>query len=170
MLDVNGIELKAGDVVKVSGAYFKHDNGLYFIDHAPGDPSWSGSDCGMKGLNRNGAMSKTRTCAFWPLCAYTNDHDKNIRAREHNSAHAKIEIVRGVPVAGMIEHFKEQKESAEYWEKTHDGEPYDEKENPYKLINKTDVYHNEKDAKDNFSVIGGDFKYTIDTAVFSEAK
>lgn len=59
---------------------------------------------------------------------------------------------------------------SEYWEKTHDGEPYDEKENPYKLINKTDVYHNEKDAKDNFSVIGGDFKYTIDTAVFSEAK
>lgn len=116
MLDVNGIELKAGDVVKVSGAYFKRDNGLYFIAHAPGDPSWSGSDCSLKGLNRNGAMSKTRTCAFWPLCAYTNDHDKNIRAREHNSAHAKIEIVRGVPVAGMVEHFKEQKESAEYWE------------------------------------------------------
>jgi hypothetical protein len=116
MLDVNGIELKAGDVVKVSGAYFKHDNGLYFIAHAPGDPSWSGSDCSLAGLNRNGALSKTRSCAFWPLCAYTNDHDKNIRAREHNSVHAKIEIVRGVPVAGMVEHFKEQKESAEYWE------------------------------------------------------
>ena len=48
---------------------------------------------------------------------------------------------------------------SEYWEKETNGKPYDEKENPYKLINKTDVYHEvDKNANDNFSVIGGKFK------------
>ena len=29
MLDKNGIEIKTGDVVEITGAYFKNDNGLY---------------------------------------------------------------------------------------------------------------------------------------------
>ena len=58
---------------------------------------------------------------------------------------------------------------SEYWEKETNGKPYDEKENPYKLINKTDVYHEvDKNANDNFSVIGGKFKYTIDASVSGE--
>ena len=30
MRDRNGIEIKSGDVVRISNAYFKNDNGLYF--------------------------------------------------------------------------------------------------------------------------------------------
>lgn len=66
--------------------------------------------------------------------------------------------------------YKENKTiMSEYWEKETNGKPYDEKENPYKLINKTDVYHEvDKNANDNFSIIGGKFKYTIDASVFGE--
>ena len=28
MLDMNNVEIKTGDVVEISGAYFKNDNGL----------------------------------------------------------------------------------------------------------------------------------------------
>ena len=42
MLDKNGVEIKTGDIVEISGAYFKNDNGLYFVTHSPGDPTWSG--------------------------------------------------------------------------------------------------------------------------------
>ena len=48
MLDKNGIEIKTGDIVEVAGAFFKNDNGLYFVEHSPGDPSWSGQDHCLK--------------------------------------------------------------------------------------------------------------------------
>lgn len=38
MLDKNGVEICTGQVVKVTGAFFKNDNGLYFVDNSPGDP------------------------------------------------------------------------------------------------------------------------------------
>ena len=41
MLDKNGIEIKTGDVVEITGAYFKNDNGLYFVERSAGDPGLS---------------------------------------------------------------------------------------------------------------------------------
>ena len=38
MLDKNGVELQAGMVVEITGAYFKNDNGFWFVENAPGDP------------------------------------------------------------------------------------------------------------------------------------
>ena len=40
MFDKNGHEIKTGDIVEITGAYFKNDNGLYFVDNSPGDPNW----------------------------------------------------------------------------------------------------------------------------------
>lgn len=45
MFDNNGVELRAGCVVEITGAYFKNDNGFWFVEKAPGDPSWIGSEC-----------------------------------------------------------------------------------------------------------------------------
>ena len=36
MLDKNGIEIKTGDVVEITGAYFKNDNGFYYVEHSAG--------------------------------------------------------------------------------------------------------------------------------------
>lgn len=116
MLDKNGFEMRTGDVVRISGAYFKNDNGLYFIDHSPGDPSWSGRDYGLKKILRNGNMSKSKySTGFWPIAVFTNDYTKNAQAKKHNAENACIEIVRGLPVAGREAHFNEEIETAEYW-------------------------------------------------------
>jgi len=56
---------------------------------------------------------------------------------------------------------------SEYWEKKDTTDKYDNFKNDYKLINKTLSWSNEENADDNFSVIGGDFKYSIDPIVFS---
>ena len=52
MKEKNGIEMKTGDIVEISGAYFKNDNGLYFIEYSPGDPSWSGLDYCLKRISK----------------------------------------------------------------------------------------------------------------------
>lgn len=57
---------------------------------------------------------------------------------------------------------------SEYYEKRKNGVNWDAKENPYEFVNKTTIYHNKKNAEDNFSVIGGKYKYTIDTGVFDK--
>ena len=49
MLDKNGVEIRTGCIVEITGAYFKNDNGLYFVQRSPGDPSWCGKDyCAKK--------------------------------------------------------------------------------------------------------------------------
>lgn len=35
MTDKNNRTMKTGDVVEITGAYFKNDNGLYFVEHTP---------------------------------------------------------------------------------------------------------------------------------------
>lgn len=38
MFDKNGVEIRTGQVVKVTGAFFKNDNGLYFVEKLPRRP------------------------------------------------------------------------------------------------------------------------------------
>lgn len=68
MVDKNGVEMKTGDVVLISGAFFKNDNGLWFIERSPGDPSWCGSSYSLTKLKRNGQPStaKYNLCS-WPI-------------------------------------------------------------------------------------------------------
>ena len=57
MVDKNGRQIQTGDVVLVSGGYFKSDNGLFAVIHAPGDPGWYGESCCLNKLEeklRNG--------------------------------------------------------------------------------------------------------------------
>lgn len=60
MVDKNGVEMKTGDVVLISGAFFKNDNGLWFIERSPGDPSWCGSSYSLTKLKRNGQPSTAK--------------------------------------------------------------------------------------------------------------
>ena len=94
MLDKNGKEIKTGMIVKVSNSYFKTDNGLYFVERSPGDPTWLGTDYSLHKICRNGKISTTkyRIC-FWPIKTFVSNYDKNVRAKEWNREHAEIEIV-----------------------------------------------------------------------------
>ena len=57
MLDMNNVEIKTGDVVEISGAYFKNHNGLYFVEHSAGDPGWSGSDHSLRKISKTGKLT-----------------------------------------------------------------------------------------------------------------
>lgn len=60
MLDKNGIEIKTGMIVEIAGAFFKNDNGLYFVQASPGDPSWCGSDHSLKRISKSGKISTAK--------------------------------------------------------------------------------------------------------------
>lgn len=68
MVDKNGRQIQTGDVVLVSGGYFKSDNGLFAVIHAPGDPDWYGESCCLNKLCKSGKLSEGKyATAFWPI-------------------------------------------------------------------------------------------------------
>lgn len=93
MTDKNNRTMKTGDVVEITGAYFKNDNGLYFVEHTPGDPNWSGRDHCLRRIKRNGELSTAKdNLCFWPIHAFVNSRDKRATANQWNQEHAEIEI------------------------------------------------------------------------------
>ena len=93
MTDKNNRPMKTGDVVEITGAYFKNDNGLYFVEHTPGDPNWSGRDHCLRRIKRNGELSTAKdNICFWPIHAFVNSRDKRAAANQWNREHAEIEI------------------------------------------------------------------------------
>ena len=94
MTDKNGKEMKKGDTVRITGGYFKCDNGTFKIEHAPGDADWLGSDYSLRLLNKDGTVSTRKyNLAFWPLTVTTNSYEKRVQAKEHNRANAQIEVI-----------------------------------------------------------------------------
>lgn len=93
MTDKNNRTMKTGDVVEITGAYFKNDNGLYFVEHTPGDPNWSGRDHCLRRIKRNGELSTAKdNICLWPISAFVNSRDKRAAANQWNREHAEIEI------------------------------------------------------------------------------
>jgi len=98
MKDKNGKEMKTGDIVEVRGAYFKSDNGLYKIEHSPGDANWCGDDYCLKLINKDGTYSTRKyNLCFYPLKSYVTDWRKRQDAKAHNAENATIEVINFVP-------------------------------------------------------------------------
>jgi len=98
-MDKNGKEIKTGHIVKIEGGFFKADNGTFLVKHAPGDPSWSGSDYCLTKCNKKGVESEAKyATAFWPLMITVSSSEKRIAAKQHNKEHATIEIIGSVKV------------------------------------------------------------------------
>ena len=109
MYDKNGVELKCGDVVRISGAYFKNDNGLYFVDRVPGVPNWTGKQASLKKICKNGRISTAKyNLCFWPISVFVSDPWKRAAAYDHNKEYATIEVVRDVPRGDVAAHFQEE--------------------------------------------------------------
>lgn len=93
MLDKNGVEIKTGQIVEITGAYFKNDNGLYFVTRSPGDPGWCGSDYSLMRVSKTGKVSKSKyNLCFWPIMVCVSDRFKATEARTWNKEHAQIEV------------------------------------------------------------------------------
>lgn len=109
--DVNGVEMRTGDIVEITGGFFKRDNGFYFIERTPGDINWNGKDYLLKRICRNGSISKARdNIAFWPLSVMINDRFKKMEAKEHNEKHAKIEVIQNFNKKHVIDYFLDENE------------------------------------------------------------
>lgn len=112
MLDKNGREIKTGDVVRISGAYFKNDNGFYFVENSAGDPSWCGTDHCLKKISKKGKISVAKyNICFWPIHVCVSDRIKRAEANEWNREHAEIEIVDGIDRTEIANHFREEADS-----------------------------------------------------------
>lgn len=109
MTDKNGVEIKTGAIVKISGAFFKNDNGLYFVQASPGDPSWSGRDHCLKRISKSGKIStaKYSTC-FWPIGIFLNNRAKAAEARRWNADHAEIEVEEIKNMEEVAAYFQER--------------------------------------------------------------
>ena len=95
MTDKNGKEIKHGNIVKIEGGYFKADNGLFVVEHAPGDENWLGNDYCLKCIKKDGTKSTGKyTISFWPLIVTVNNRQKRMEAKAHNAKFATIEIVK----------------------------------------------------------------------------
>ena len=93
MLDKNGKEMVTGCVVEIKNAYFKTDNGLYFVEKSPEELGWLGSDYCLLKLKRNGQLSTAKkNICFWPIMSFVSDRMKSIEASAWNKEHATIEI------------------------------------------------------------------------------
>lgn len=107
MLDKNGVEIKTGQVVEITGAYFKNDNGLYFVTRSPGDPGWCGSDHSLTKISKAGKISKAKyNLCFWPIISVVSDRWKTAEANAWNKEHAQIEIKSVKSMAEVAAYFQ----------------------------------------------------------------
>lgn len=112
MMDKNGREIKTGDVVRITGAFFKNDNGLYFVTDMAGDPSYCGKDISLTRICKNGHISTAKyRVSFWPLVSFCNDKMQNAVAWDWNREHAEIEVVDGIDRSEIRNHFLEKAEN-----------------------------------------------------------
>ena len=93
MQDKNGTEMETGNIVEITGAYFKNDNGLYFITRSPGDPGWSGNYYSLTRISSSGKISKAKyNLCSWPIGVFVSDRAKRKEALVWNTERAKVEI------------------------------------------------------------------------------
>lgn len=122
MKDINNIELKAGDIVQIKNAYFKNDNGFWFIEQDGTNKAYLAHDSlTLKKIGKRGKISKAKyNLNFFPLQAYCSDREKAAAAYEWNEKNATIEKVDFVDNTEVIEEFanelKGYEESIEYYE------------------------------------------------------
>lgn len=108
MVDKNGRQIQTGDVVLVSGGYFKSDNGLFAVIHAPGDPDWYGESCCLNKLCKSGKLSEGKyATAFWPIAVNAGSWRTKMDAKSWNAANAEILVVDDVNHSYIAENFIE---------------------------------------------------------------
>ena len=72
--DVNGVEMRTGDIVEITGGFFKSDNGVFLITASPKDTGWFGSYYAMERVNKNGSISTSKSKnGSWPIGIYINN-------------------------------------------------------------------------------------------------
>lgn len=104
-------QMKTGDIVRITGAYFKNDNGLYVVTRSPGDPSWSGDYYSLTKVGVSGKLSTAKyNLGSWPIMVMVSGGAKAAEAKAWNAAHAEIHPAAVKDMSGVIDYFRAQAE------------------------------------------------------------
>lgn len=108
MNDKNGREIRLGDIVKISGGYFKSSNGTFFVSSGDDRSIW------LHRIKKNGepCVSSASSTQNWPLSSYCSDRTKNAEAKRHNAVNAQIEVIDGMNTYYVAEHFRSKASEA----------------------------------------------------------
>lgn len=121
MKDKNNVQVKAGDIVRIEGAFFKNDNGLYYVEQDGTNKAYCGGDnLTLYKICKNGKLSTTKhNICFFPIHSTVSDYVKTAQANAWNKEHATIEVVYNVDNSNVIERFEEEarraKEASDYY-------------------------------------------------------
>ena len=120
MKDSNGREIRTGDIVEISGAYFKTSNGRFFVSSGPDMPGEGGGSLWLRRVKKNGeiCVNSATSSESWPPHSYCSDRRKNAEARAHNEQNARITVIDGVNTWHVAERFREK--ANEYKERGRD--------------------------------------------------
>lgn len=106
IMDKNGVEIMTGDIVRIDNAYFKVDNGLYFVSDKEGDPTTCGTGLTLHRIRKDGTLSEGKNnIAFWPLIHFCNDRAKRAMADDWDSEHATIKVIAGINTDHIADYF-----------------------------------------------------------------
>ena len=101
MKDVNGIELKVGDIVKISNGFFKCDNGLYFIENENEGVLW------LHEINETGKVCITPySQKTYPLESHVMNYEKRKLSYEWNIRKAVIRKVTDIETKYVVDYFR----------------------------------------------------------------
>ena len=107
-LDKNGTTIQAGDIVEIKGAFFKNDNGFWYVEQDGTNPACLGEGLTLFKIGKTGKISTAKyNIAFWPLMTFVSDNRKSAAADKWNAEHATIEITNKVSNVQVIENFRE---------------------------------------------------------------
>lgn len=107
------IEFKTGDIVEISGAFFKCDNGLFLVNKSYENPHYNcekGEYAFLK-ISKNGKINK-KSCTLFPLRAFVNDSKKRIAANSWNKENVKIKLASVSDKSEVIAYFQEEADNA----------------------------------------------------------
>lgn len=104
---------KTGDIVEISGAFFKCDNGLFLVNKSYENPHYNcekGEYAFLK-ISKNGKINK-KSCTLFPLRAFVNDAKKRVEANAWNKENVKIKLASVSDMSEVIAYFQEEADNA----------------------------------------------------------
>ena len=106
-------KMKTGDIVRISNAYAKSHNGLYFVAHSPGDPGWLGKDHCLLRITKAGKLStRSDSTHFWPLKNFHSSREYCAKADAWNAEHAQITPATVKDLSQIAAHFQQEADAA----------------------------------------------------------
>lgn len=112
MLDNNGREIRTGDFLTISGAYFKNSNGVYLVTNASDAPDYCGDSVYLHKVKKNGELCiGNYSTESLPMGYYCSDWKKNKAAKEHDKINLRYEVTDGIPTYYAAKHFRKKVEN-----------------------------------------------------------